>query len=89
MMKFEVLDMAKSDVWFAMLWEENQNLGDEIARLQKMYESLEAENKSLNAELDAERAESEKWRDIAERCFASAMKNAVALADERKGERGE
>lgn len=43
----------------------------------------------LNAELDAERAETAKWRDIAERCFASAMKNAVALADERKGERGE
>ena len=43
----------------------------------------------LRAELDAERAESAKWRDIAERCFASAMKNAVALADERKGERGE
>ena len=43
----------------------------------------------LTAELDAERAESAKWRDIAERCFASAMKNAVALADERKGERGE
>ena len=43
----------------------------------------------LTAELDAERAETAKWRDIAERCFASAMKNAVALADERKGERGE
>lgn len=43
----------------------------------------------LHAELDAERAETAKWRDIAERCFASAMKNAVALADERKGERGE
>ena len=43
----------------------------------------------LHAELDAERAESAKWRDIAERCFASAMRNAVALADERKGERGE
>ena len=43
----------------------------------------------LQTELDAERAESAKWRDIAERCFASAMKNAVALADERKGERGE
>ena len=43
----------------------------------------------LTAELDAERAESAKWRDIAERCFSSAMKNAVALADERKGERGE
>ena len=43
----------------------------------------------LTAELDAERAETAKWRDIAERCFTSAMKNAVALADERKGERGE
>ena len=43
----------------------------------------------LTAELDAERVETAKWRDIAERCFASAMKNAVALADERKGERGE
>ena len=43
----------------------------------------------LSSELDAERAETAKWRDIAERCFASAMKNAVALADERKGERGE
>ena len=43
----------------------------------------------LQTELDAERAETAKWRDIAERCFASAMKNAVALADERKGERGE
>ena len=43
----------------------------------------------LTAELDAERAEASKWRDIAERCFASAMKNAVVLADERKGERGE
>ena len=43
----------------------------------------------LHAELDAERAETAKWRDIAERCFAAAMKNAVTLADERKGERGE
>lgn len=82
-------EQAKSDVWFAMLWEENQNLGDEITRLQELYESAEEENKRLNAELDAERVETAKWRDIAERCFASAMKNAVALADERKGERGE
>ena len=43
----------------------------------------------LQTELDAERAESAKLRDIAERCFASAMKNAIALADGRKGERGE
>ena len=41
----------------------------------------------LTAELDAERAESAKWRDIAERCFSSAMRNAFALADEHK--RGE
>jgi hypothetical protein len=48
----------------------------------------EAEVVRLRAELDAERAESAKWRDTAERCFSSAMKNAVALADERKGKRG-
>ena len=34
------------------------------------------------------RADRRKWRDTAERCFTAAMKNAVALADERKGERG-
>lgn len=49
----------------------------------------EAEIVRLRAELDAERAESAKWRDTAERCFSSAMKNAVALANERKGKRGE
>ena len=56
-------------------------------RVRKQRTEVEVER--LNAELDAERAETAKWRDIAERCFASAMKNAVALADERKGERGE
>ena len=39
--------------------------------------------------LHACRIDRRKWRDIAERCFVSAMKNAVALADERNGERGE
>ena len=117
-------EQVQSDVWFSMLWEENENLGDEITRLQEAYESLNEENKSLcseiarlNAELADEqtfalhgwtlahenaklndklsdrlhacRIDRRKWRDIAERCFAAAMKNAVALADDRKGKRGE
>lgn len=49
----------------------------------------EAEIVRLRAELDAERAETAKWRGTAERCFAAAMKNAVALANERKGKTGE
>lgn len=50
---------------------------------------VDAEVLRLRAELAAERVESAKWRDTAERCFSAAMKNAVALANERKGKMGE
>lgn len=43
----------------------------------------EAELVRLRAELEAERAESDKWRKFAERCFDTALRNAVLLADER------
>lgn len=49
----------------------------------------EAEIVRLQEELNAARAESARWRETAKRCFASAMKNAVALADERRRRMGE
>lgn len=97
MEKFEVLDMANGEV-FKQLTEARLNAellearrdSDRAMRLaEKDRQALLDTVKHLNAELDAELAESAKWRDIAERCFASAMKNAIALADERKGKRGE
>lgn len=49
----------------------------------------DAEVLRLRAELAAERAESAKWRKIAERAFNTALRNAALLANERKGKMGE
>lgn len=82
--------------------EENKSLCSEIARLNDELSDeqsfalhgwmLARENAKHTAKvadrLHACRIDRRKWRDIAERCFAAAMKNAVALADGRKDERG-
>ena len=87
---------------YESLNEENKNLCSEIARLNAELAdeqtfalhgwTLAHENAKLNDKLSdrlhACRIDRRKWRDIAERCFAAAMKNAVALADGRKGKRG-
>lgn len=88
---------------YESLNEENKSLCSEIARLNAELAdeqtfalhgwTLARENAKLNDKLSdrlhACRIDRRKWRDIAERCFAAAMKNAVALADGRKGKRGE
>ena len=80
------------------LQEENKSLCSEIARLQAELAdeqsfalhgwTLAHENAALCAKvsdrLHACRIDRRKWKDFANRCFASVMKNAVALADERK-----
>ena len=83
---------------YESLNEENKSLWAEIARLQDALAdeqsfalhgwTLAHENAKHSAKvadrLHACRIDRRKWRDIAERCFAAAMKNAVALADEHK-----
>lgn len=49
----------------------------------------ERDKQDLLDKVESLTEENRKWRDIAERCFASAMKNAVTLANGRKGKRGE
>lgn len=80
------------------LQEENKFLCSEIARLQAELADeqtfalhgweLASKNAALCAKvsdrLHACRIDRRKWKDFANRCFASAMKNAVALADGRK-----
>ena len=80
------------------LTEENKSLCSEIARLQDELADevtfalhgwkLAHENAKHSAKvadrLHACRIDRRKWRDIAERCFASAMKNAVTLANGHK-----
>lgn len=78
--------------------EENANLCAEIARLQAELADeqtfalhgweLARKNATLCAKasdrLHACRIDRRKWRDFANRCFMASLKNAVALADERK-----
>ena len=80
------------------LQEAYESLCAEVARLQDDLAdeqtfalhgwTLARENAKHSAKvadrLHACRIDRRKWRDIAERCFASAMKNAVALADGHK-----
>ena len=88
---------------FEDLQTENKSLCLEVARLhtelaeqqsyalsgwQVAFESAKRHDK-IAERLHNCRADRQKWRDIAGRCFSAAMKNAVALADERKGKRGE
>lgn len=88
---------------YESLTEENKSLCSEIARLNAELAdeqtfalhgwTLAHENAKLTAKLSdrlhACRIDRRKWYDIAERCFAAAMKNAVALAEGRRGKRGE
>ena len=83
---------------YESLTEENKSLCSEIARLHDELAdevtfalhgwALANENAKHSAKvadrLHACRIDRRKWRDIAERCFAAAMKNALALADEHK-----
>ena len=102
MEKFEVLDMANGDVFGAStddacksmtrlesLRKQRAFLIGRLGVFRQACITLRVRKQRTEARLDAERAKMAKWRDIAERCFASAMKNAVTLADERKGKRGE
>lgn len=77
---------------------ENANLCAEVARLQAELADeqsfalhgweLARKNATLCAKvtdrLHACRIDRRKWRDFANRCFMSSLKNAVALADEHK-----
>lgn len=77
---------------------ENKSLCSEIARLNAeladeqtfALHGWELAHKNakhcdkVSDRLHACRIDRRKWYDIAERCFAAAMKNAVALADEHK-----
>ena len=89
-------EKMKADI--ERLNEENARLCAEIARLQAELAdeqtfalhgwTLASENASLCAKLSdrlhACRIDRRKWRDFANRCFMASLKNAVALADERK-----
>ena len=80
------------------LHEENASLCAEIARLQaeladehtfalhgwELARKNAKHSAKVSDRLHACRIDRRKWYDIAERCFAAAMKNAVALADEHK-----
>ena len=84
------------------LQSENKSLCSEIARLNAELAdeqtfalhgwALAHKNAKLNDKLSdrlhACRIDRRKWREVAERCFAAAMKNAVALANDRKNEAG-
>lgn len=88
---------------YESLNEENAGLCAEIARLNDELADeqtfalhgweLARKNATLCAKvadrLHACRIDRRKWRDFANRCFMASLKNAVALADERKGKRGE
>lgn len=65
------------------------DMGRMAARVSKYAYALGHKIDKLSRRLHDVRADRRKWCDTAERCFAAAMKNAVALANERKGERGE
>lgn len=60
-----------------------------LADIRAIGNRITAEYERATDSLSVALAERDYWRDVAERCFAAAMRNAVALADERKGERGE
>lgn len=60
---------------------EGERLTAEIARL---HDEMEEARRDFDNALRLADIDRWKWRGIAERCFAAAMKNAVALADERK-----
>lgn len=97
-----IADIERLQEAYESLNEENKSLCAEIARLNAELAdeqtfalhgwTLARKNAKLCTKLSdrlhACRIDRRKWRDIAERCFASAMKNAVALADGRKDERG-
>ena len=91
-------EITRLQEMYESLQAENKSHCSEIARLQDMLAdeqsfalhgwTLARENAKHSAKvadrLHACRIDRRKWRDIAERCFAAAMKNAVALANGRK-----
>lgn len=68
---------------------ENVELKKMVTTLDKRGYAVACKCDKLSRRLHDCRVDRRKWRDTAERCFAAAMKNSVALANERKGERGE
>ena len=91
-------EITRLQEMYESLQAENKSHRSEIARLNEELAdeqtfalhgwTLARENAKHSAKvadrLHACRIDRRKWRDIAERCFASAMKNAVALADGRE-----
>lgn len=69
--------------------EYDKEIRKRLAHIRKLSKRLASLFEKQSKRLHDCRADRRKWRDTAERCYAAAMKNAVALADERKGERGE
>lgn len=83
---------------YESLNEENKSLCAEIARLNdeladeqtfalhgwELARKNAKHSAKVSDRLHACRIDRRKWYDIAERCFASALKNAAALADEHK-----
>lgn len=65
-----------------------ERLRNELVEARRAFDMAlrvaEKDKQALLDRVEALQAENEQWHDIAERCFAAAMKNAVALADGRK-----
>ena len=68
--------------------EYDKEIRKRLAHIRKLGDRLARQFEKQSKRLHDCRADRRKWRDTAERCYAAAMKNAVALADERKGETG-
>lgn len=69
--------------------EYDKEIRKRLAHIRKLGKRLASLFEKQSKRLHDCRADRRKWRDTAERCFSSAMKNAVALAEKRKGKRGE
>lgn len=72
----------------ARLNAENKELKKMVTILDKRGYVVACKCDKLSRRLHDVRADRRKWRDTAERCFSSAMKNAVALANEAKAKKG-
>ena len=77
-------EIARLNDELAFVTEWKRKLARQLDDALAMVDRVSTERDKVADRLHACRIDRRKWRDIAERCFAAAMKNAVALADEHK-----